>query len=169
MVKKKRVHRLYRDEGLIDRLTRRRKQASHLRIVPPMPMTANELWTMDVVVDMLDGRRFRALTVVDVFTRESVASEVGQSLCGEHVVTVPNRLTARRGAPMVLLCDHGSAFCSQIVDLWTYQHKVRLDFSRPGKPTGNAHVESFNATLRRECLNAHWCESLHDAKERIEI
>ena len=84
------------------------------------------------------------------------------------MVTVLNRLTARRGAPTVLCCDTGSEFCSQIVDLWAYQHKVRIDFSRPGKPTDNAHVESFNATLRRECLNAHWFESLHEAKERIE-
>ena len=124
---------------------------------------------MDFVADQLaNGQRFRALTVVDVFTRESVAIEVGQSLRGEHVVTVLNRLTARRGAPTVLFCDNGSEFCSQIVDLWAYQHKVRIDFSRPGKPTDNAHVESFNATLRRECLNAHWFESLHEAQERIE-
>ena len=54
------------------------------------------------------------------------------------------------------------------MDLWAYQHKVRIDFSIPGKPTDNAYVESFNATLRRECLNAHWFESLHGAKERIE-
>ena len=54
------------------------------------------------------------------------------------------------------------------VDLWAYQHQVRIDFSRPGKPTDNAHVESFNATLRRECLNAHWFESLQDAQARIE-
>ena len=59
-------------------------------------------------------------------------------------------------------------FCSQIVDLGAYQHKLRIDFSRPGKPTDNAHVESFNVMLRRECLNAHWFESLHEAKERIE-
>ena len=92
----------------------------------------------------------------------------GKTSAGEHVVTVLNRLTARRGAPTRLFCENGSEFCSQIVDLWAYQHKVRIDFSRPGKPTDNAHVESFNATLRRECLNAHWFESLHEAKERIE-
>ena len=97
-----------------------------------------------------------------------ILSEVGQSLRGEHVVTVLNRLTAQRGAPTQLLCDNGSEFWSQIVDLWAYQHHVRIDFSRPGKPTDNAHVESFNATLRRECLNVHWFESLHEAKERIE-
>ena len=98
---------------------------------------------------------------------ESLAIEVGQSLRGEHVVTVLNRLAAQRGAPTRLLCDNGSEFCTQIVDLWAYQHHVRIDFSRP-TPTDHAHVESFNATLRRECLNAHWFESLQEAKERIE-
>ncbi len=63
---------------------------------------------------------------------------------------------------------YGSECCSQIVDLWAYQHHVRIDFSRPGQPTDNAPVESFNATLHRECLNAHWFESLHEAQERIE-
>jgi putative transposase len=169
-VGKKLVYRLYREEGLMlrHRVPRRRKSVAP-RWTRPKPGRPNEAWTLDVVADQLaNGQRFRALTVVDVFTRERVAMEVGQSLRGEHVVTVLNRLTARRGAPTVLFCDNGSEFCSQIVDLWAYQHKVRLDFSRPGKPTDNAQVESFNATLRRECLNAHWFESLHEAKERIE-
>jgi len=67
-----------------------------------------------------------------------------------------------------LFCDHGSEFYSQLVDLWAYHHQVQIDFSRPGKPTDNAHVESFNATMRRECLNAHWFESLSEAQARIE-
>jgi putative transposase len=121
-----------------------------------------------VADQLVNGHRFRALTVVDVFTRESLAIEVGQSLRGEHVVTVLNPLTAQRGAPTRLWCDQGSEFCGQIVDLWAYQHQVRIDFSRPGTPKDNAHVESFNATLRRECLNAQRFESLHDAQERIE-
>ena len=91
---------------------------------------------------LVTGDRFRALTVVDVWTRESLAIEVGQRLRSQHVV-------------QVLFCDNGSEFCSQLVDLWAYHHQVQIDFSRPGKPTDNAHVESFNATLRRECLNAH--------------
>ena len=125
-------------------------------------------WTLDFVADQLvNGPRFRALTVVDIFTRESLAIEVGQGLRGGHVVNVLNRLTAQRGAPTRLLSDNGSKFCSQLVDLWAYQHQVRIDCSRPGKPTDNAHVESFNATLRRECLNVYWFESLDDAKERI--
>jgi putative transposase len=164
------VYRLYREEGLTLRhRPPRRRKAVVPRAHRPPATKPNDAWTLDFVADQLaNGLRFRALTVVDVFTRESLAIEVGQRLRGEHVVTVLNRLTAQRGAPTRFLCDNGSEFCSQIVDLWAYQHHVHIDFSRPGTPTDNAYVESFNATLRRECLNAHWFESLHEAKEQIE-
>jgi putative transposase len=164
------VYRLYLEEGLTLRhRSPRRRKAVVARVHRPSVTKPNDTWTLDFVADQLANRqRFRALTVVDVFTRESVAIEVGQSLRGEHVVNVLNRLTAQRGAPTRLFCDNGSEFCSQIFDLWAYRHQVRIDFSRPGKPTDNAHVESFNATFRRECLNAQWFESLDEAKERIE-
>ena len=55
-----------------------------------------------------------------------------------------------------------------MLDLWAYHHKVRIDFSRPGKPTDNAFVETFNGSLRDECLNLHWFESLADAQHKIE-
>ena len=116
-VGKKLVYRLYREEGLMlrHRVPRRRKSVAP-RWTRPKPGRPNEAWTLDVVADQLaNGHRFRALTVVDVFTRERVAMEVGQSLRGEHVVTVLNWLTARPGAPTVLFCDSGSEFCSQIL------------------------------------------------------
>jgi putative transposase len=58
---------------------------------------------------------------------------------------------------------------SQAMDLWAYQNGVKIDFSRPGKPTDNAFVESFNGTLRAECLNAHWFETLAGARRLIEV
>jgi transposase InsO family protein len=61
-----------------------------------------------------------------------------------------------RGVPKFLFCDNGCELTSQIMDLWAYHNQVRIDFSRPGKPTDNAHVESFNGTLRAECLEVHW-------------
>jgi len=82
--------------------------------------------------------------------------EAGRSLKGEEVVKVLNRIKAQRGAPKMLFCDDGSQSSSQAMDLWAYQSGGRIDFSRPGKPTDNAHVESFNGTLRQERLNAHW-------------
>ena len=164
------VYRLYREDGLTLRhRPPRRRKAAVVRAHRPLVTRPNEAWTLDFVADQLvTGDRFRALTVVDVWTRESLAIEVGQRLRSQHVVQVLARLTAQRGAPKRLFCDNGSEFCSQLVDLWAYHHQVQIDFSRPGKPTDNAHVESFNATLRRECLNAHWFESLVDAQVCIE-
>ena len=112
---------------------------------------------------LTDGRRFRALTVVDVYTRECLAIEVGQSLKGHDVVRVLQRISQQRGAPQVLFCDNGSEFTSQVMDLWAYHNQVKIDFSRPGKPTDNAYVESFNGTLRAECLDAHWFADLPEA------
>jgi putative transposase len=108
------------------------------------------------------------LTIVDVYTRESVAIEVGQSLKGEDVVRVLNQAKQKRGVPKFLFCDNGSEFTSQAVDLWAYQNEMKIDFSRPGKPTDNAFVESFNGTFRAECLNAHWFGTLAEAKRLIE-
>jgi putative transposase len=105
---------------------------------------------------------------VDVFTKECLAIELGQSLKGDHVVAVLKRIASERGAPKALLCDNGPEFVGRSLDLWAYLNKVRIDFSRPGKPTDNAHVESFNGRLREECLNSHWFVSMEDAKRAIE-
>jgi len=88
---------------------------------------------------------------------------------GEDVVMVLNRILLQRGSPKVLFCDNGSEFTSQAMDLWAYRNGVRIDFSRPGKPTDNAFVESFNGTLRAECLDAHWFATLAEAKQLIEL
>ena len=133
-------------------------------------LQVKQVWSLDFVADQLaDGRRFRALTVVDVFTRESLAIEVGQRLRGEDGVRTLNQIRSQRGAPKYLHCDNGSEFTSQMMDLWAYQQGVQIDYSRPGKPTDNAYVESFNGTLRSECLDVHWFTNLVDAKQRIEV
>ena len=157
-VGKKLVYRLYCEEGLALRYKpRRRRGAATNRRERCKATMPDHVWSLDFVADQLaDGRRFRALTVVDVFTRESLAIEVGQSLKGEDVAHVLNRIRAQRTTPKMLFCDNGSEFTSQILDLWAYQNGVKIDFSRPGKPTDNAFVESFNGTLRAECLDTHW-------------
>lgn len=115
-----------------------------------------------------NGQKFRALTVVDVFSREGLAIEVGQRLRGEHVVQILNRLVAERGVPKYLFADNGAEFTGHLVDLWAYHHGTRIDFSRPGKPTDNAHIETFNGSLRDECLNVHWFATIEEAKMLIE-
>ena len=124
---------------------------------------------MDFVADQLaDGRRFRALTVVDIYTRECLAIECEQRLKGEDVVLVLNRIKTHRGVPKMLYGDNGSEFSSQAMDLWAYQNGVRIAFSRPGKPTDNAFVESFNGTFRSECLDAHWFMTMAEARQIVE-
>ena len=164
------VWRLYREEGLAPRSKRprRRKMAVHreARCVPKRP---NEAWCLDFIHDRLGhGTKFRALTVVDVFSREGLAIEVGQRLKGEHVVEVLNRLVRQRGAPKCLFADNGAEFTGHLVDLWAYHHGTRIDFSRPGKPTDNAFIETFNGSLRDECLNLHRFETMAEAKAVIE-
>ncbi len=78
------------------------------------------------------------------------------------------RITAERGKPQTIKVDNGSAFISKAMDRRGYENRVELDFSRPGKPTDNAKVESFNGRFRMECLNTHWFLSLADAQRKIE-
>jgi len=165
----KRVYRLYREEGLSLRLKRpRRNRAAKLRQPKQLAFAVNEVWSADFVADALfDGRKLRMLTVVDCYTRECLAIDVGQSLKGEDVVDSLNRICGERGLPRTIKTDNGSEFISKVMDKWAYERGVELDFSRPGKPTDNARVESFNARLRQECLNANWFLSLDDAKAKI--
>ncbi|WP_408639654.1 IS3 family transposase [Roseomonas populi] len=164
------VWRLYREEGLALRSKRpRRRKMVVQREARCAPKRPNEAWSLDFIQDQLSsGGRFRALTVVDVFSREGLAIEVGQRLRGEHVVEVLNRLVGERGAPKYLFADNGAEFTGRLVDLWAYHHGTRIDFSRPGKPTDNAFIETFNGSLRDECLNLHWFETLAEARREIE-
>lgn len=169
-VGKKLVYRLYCEEGLALRYKpRRRRCAAVNRRERTKAAAPNEAWSIDFVADQLaDGRKFRALTIVDVFTRESLAIEVGQSLKGTDVVCVLSRIGSQRAAPKTLYCDNGTEFTSQVTDLWAYRAGVKIDFSRPGKPTDNAYIESFNGTFRSECLDAHWFATLAEARQVIE-
>jgi putative transposase len=160
------VYRLYQEEGLaLKKRPQRRKKAVRHREERFVARAPDQAWSQDFVAGQLkDGRRFRALTIVDVFIRESVAIEVGQSLRGEDVVRTLNKLKHEGRVPKLLFCDNGSEFAGHAMDLWAYQNGVKIDFSRPGKPTANALVESFNGTFRDECLNVHWFETLAEAK-----
>jgi len=83
-------------------------------------------------------------------------------------VRVLSRLKEQRGVPKVLFCDNGSEFTGHMMDMWAYRNGVKIDFSRPGKPTDNAYVESFNGSFRDECLDTNWFQSLPEARQAIE-
>lgn len=169
IVNKKRLERIYREEGLSLKNRRRKKRGMHLRVVLPAPVRQNERWSMDFVSDSIAGvRKFRCLTIVDDFTRECPAIEVDTSLTGLRVSHVLERMKRTRGLPEVLTCDNGPEFISHTLDAWAFENRVKLNFIRPGKPTENAYVESFNGRLRDECLNENWFTSLREAQVKIE-
>jgi putative transposase len=165
-INRKRVHRLYRLEGLQVRMrVRRRKRLSLHRGPVPQPTTANQHWSMDFVHDqLLDGRRFRVLTVIDQWSRESVSVEEGFSLTGQRVAEALDRVAACRPLPKAITVDHGTEFTSRALDDWAWRRGVQLDFIRPGKPVENGLRESFNGRLRDECLNVNEFTSLDHAR-----
>ena len=169
-VNAKRVYRLYREEQLQMRTkTPRRRVSCRTRRERPEAERINDCWAMDFMSDELfDGRRFRVLTVVDHFSRESVALEVGQRFRGRDVARILTRAGWERGLPKTIRVDNGPEFTSKALDHWAYTNGIKLDFSRPGKPTDNALIESFNGRLRQECLNESWFLSLDDAREKVE-
>lgn len=166
----KRVHRLYCEEGLNLRVKHKRKRpGAALRVPRQQAQGINDTWSMDFVSDSLfNGSRFRVLTVVDNYSRECIALEVGQSIRGKEVTAILNHLKFIRGVPRSIRVDNGSEFVSKAVDQWAYANKVSLDFSRPGKPIDNAFAESFNGSFRDECLNVNWFLSFDDACVKIE-
>ena len=170
IVNHKRVYRLYCQEGLgMRKRPPRRRVACIKRELRPMAEAKNECWSMDFVSDELyDGRRIRVLTLVDNHTRESLTLHVGQRIGGMDVVQKLEHVADEHGLPKAIRVDNGPEFISKDLDMWAYWNKVKLDFSRPGKPTDNAFIESFNARFRQECLNEHWFLTLDDARQKIE-
>ena len=169
VVNHKKVLRLYREEGLAVSRRRRKKHAAIARVPLPKPTQRTERWSMDFVSDALaDGRAFRCFTLVDDFTRECPALEVGHSLPAWRITQVLDRVAAERGLPRSIVCDNGPEFAGKVMDQWAHARGVALQFIRPGKPIENAFCESFNGKLRDECLNTAWFTSLRDAQQAIE-
>lgn len=167
LINRKRVYRIYREEGLSMRLKPpRRRKSALVRTARPKADAVNQTWSMDFMADNLaDGRKIRLLTIVDNYSRECLALEVAPGFKGTDVAQVLTRIVAHRGAPRWIRCDNGPEFVSKALDQWAHWNKVELDFSRPGKPTDNAFIESFNGRVRQELLNASWFESLEQARE----
>lgn len=168
-VNRKRVQRLYREEGLAVRRRGRKRRSQAPRLVRIPPTRPNERWSMDFMADTLSsGRRLRCLTILDEFNRESLAIHVAHSIPAAGVIDVLEQLREQRGLPETIITDNGSEFTSRAFDAWAYARGVKLEFIQPGKPIQNAFIESFNGTFRDDCLNLHWFVSLGDARRTIE-
>lgn len=162
----KRVLRLYREEGLCLRRKRpKRRRSAVARIERPAASGPNERWSTDFMSDALaSGHKLRVLTVLDTCTRECVALEVATGFGGQQVADVLTRVGIARGLPATITVDNGTEFTSRALDHWAYRNRVKLDYIRPGKPTENGFIETFNAAVRRECLSQHYFSNVVDAR-----
>ena len=164
----KRVHRLYRESGLTLRRKRRRRLL-RLRPAWPAATACNQEWAIDFATDALASQRhLRILSIVDVFTRECLALETDTSLGSVRIIRALEQIIAERGVPERIRTDNGPEFTSRCFIAWCLDRRIELVHSRPGKPTENAHVESFHGRLREECLVVSWFRNLFDARRQID-
>ena len=164
----KKLFRLYREERLMVRRRGGRKRALGTRVPMTLPQGPNQRWSLDFVSDVLaDGRRFRALIVVDDFTCECLALVVDISLSGRRVIRELERIIEMRGAPLLVVSDNGTELTSHAVLGWQQDRGVGWHYIAPGKPVQNAIAESLIGRLRDECLNEHVFTGLAAARSII--
>lgn len=166
----KRIERIYREEGLqLSRRKRRKKTGTVLRNEPAQATRVNEEWAMDFVSDTLkDGARFRIFNLIDTFDRNALAMVARTSISGIAVSRFLDEALIERGKPERIRCDNGPEFAGKALDQWCFKNGISLSFIKPGKPTENGHIESFNGTFRDECLNTNWFWSVKEAQIVIE-
>jgi putative transposase len=161
----KRVHRIYTQL----KLNLRRKGKKRLPSRNPQPLAApekvNQSWSMDFMSDALaDGRRFRTLNVIDDFNREALGIEIDLSLPARRVTRMLDQLSEVHGNPEQIRLDNGPEFVGVIVADWAEEHRVHLEFIKPGKPTQNSYVERFNRTYREEVLDSYLFSTLDEVR-----
>jgi putative transposase len=124
---------------------------------------------MNFVSDQLaTGQHFRALTVLDLFSRECVLIKADRSFPAIKVTESLDQMMAARGQPLMITTDNGTEFTSRHFDSWAHQRGIKLDYIAPGRPVENCYIESFNGKFRDECLNENWFNSLASARLLIE-
>lgn len=171
-VNRKRVQRLWREEGLrivARQRKRRRLGSSENSAVRQRATHKNHVWSYDFVMDQTeDGRRLKILPVVDEYTRECHVILVKRSITAEDVVSLLSYLFSVHGEPEFIRSDNGPEFIAHAVQRWLERSGVRTLYIAPGSPWENAYSESFNSRLRDELLNEELFTSLTEGQVVIE-
>lgn len=161
----KRVYRIYCELELNQRIKSRKRIKRDKPDKLVVPKTFNQTWSMDFMSDNLrDGRVLRTFNVIDDYNRECLTIDVGLSLTSERVIRALEQVIEWRGKPEAIRCDNGPEYVSQKLLAWADEKAIKIDYIQPGKPTQNAYVERFNRTVREECLDLHWFESISEAE-----
>lgn len=163
-VNRKRVHRLWKQEGLQVRTYHRRKRLGSSSVPTITADAPKTVWALDFQFDStVDGRAVKIASMVDEHTRESLLHLVEHSITGEELVAELARVFAARGVPKVLRCDNGPEMISEALQRFCAD-RVGITYIPPVTPWNNGYIESFNRRLRTECLNRNHWTSLLEAR-----
>ena len=166
----KKLYRLYREEGLSVRRRRGRKRARGSRTPMPVPLRPNDRWSMDFVADTFGAsRRLRILAINDDASRENLCLVGDTSISGVRVARELDTLVRLYGKPACIVSDNGTEFTSRAILKWASENRVEWHYIDPGKPQQNGYIESFNGSLRDECLNEEIFDSLADARRKLAL
>ena len=169
LVNHKRVQRVWKEEGLTQPVKKSRKRAKG-GSVPLQATHVNHVWTYDFIHDRTeDCQPLRFLTVEDEYTREGLIVAAGRSMPAERVIEVLEVLFSERGAPEYLRSDNGPELVAVKLVEWLSKRGVQTHHIDPGSPWQNAYGESFNATLRRECLDRELFYGVLEARVKTEM
>jgi transposase InsO family protein len=170
LINKKRVHRIWKLEGLS--LPRRRpKRRHHLGSngVCRKPQRPNEVWSYDFLEDRtVRGGRLRLLCVLDEYTRECLSIRVERSMGSTEVIQMLEWLFLSRGVPAYIRSDNGPEFIAQKLKQWLAENNCGTLYIEPGSPWENGYLESFNGKLRDECLNREIFSNGQEARTVVE-
>jgi len=161
-INKKKVHRLWRSEGLQVAQRRRRKRVGESSGPIIDADAPNVVWAIDFQFDSTaDGHKFKIGSMVDEHTRESLLDLTERSITGQDLVTAIKRIIAVRGKPILIRCDNGPELVSAALQEFC-ENLIGIRYIPPGEPWRNGFIESFNNRVRDECLNMNqWITLLH--------
>jgi len=183
VMNEKKLYRIYREEGLSVRRRRGRKRARGSRTPMPVPLRPNRRWSLDPrhchsdqwrsdgsMSDTFGAcRKFRILAVNDECCRENLGLIADTSISGGRVARELDALVRVYGKPAGIVSDNGTEFTSKAILKWANENKVEWHYIDPGKPQQNGCIESFNGSLRDECLNEEIFDSLADARRKLAL
>lgn len=171
-VNEKRVHRLWKEAGLqVPTKKRKRRRIGtnengSIRLEATRP---NQVWSYDFLYDRTeDGRQLKLMPILDEFTRECHAIEVGRSITSREVIHKLEELFKLHGRPAFIRSDNGPEFIAEAVSDYLEEQGTETRFIDPGAPWQNSHVESFNGKLRDELLDRELFTTLLEAKALVE-
>lgn len=167
-INEKRVHRIWKKEGLkvLGKPARKKRRGTSENSTQRLSAThLNHVWSYDFIFDQTDdGGRLKWLPIADEYSRELLSLEVARSMTAEDVVRDLDRLVSQRGVPEFIRSDNGPEFVARAVQTWIEDRGFKTCFIKPGSPWQNAYIESFNSRFRDEFLNLEIFSSLLEAK-----